>query len=117
MLTDKSVEYRSLAEAHEQAAAVHLDSLDENHPTQKALIGVLGHLKATIFRAAADILDAISEGGGELSPEQKRMSLNHRLRMAALKGDDATVQAIIDEIGRDVLAGSADHGADDHGSS
>lgn len=98
MLTERSQYYRELASEHAQAARVHLDGLDETNQQHKIFLGMLGQIQAAVFSSAADVIDAMVEHGSGMTPERKQQTIRHRLRLASLKGDDAEVDRLIEEL-------------------
>ena len=90
-------EYRQQAAEQTQAAQVHLAALDPERHQDKVLLGILGALKATLFTGIADILETV-DSATITTPGDLRANRNHRLRMAAIRGDQAGVDAIMQEV-------------------
>ena len=67
-------------------------------PDQEILLGLVGHLKVQIFTIAADILDDIEQVRGVgMTQSEKVQARNHRLRVAALRGDQEAIDKIVEE--------------------
>ena len=96
-----SDDYRAQAAEQNAAARSKLEGLDEARPNDKLLLGVIGAIKASVFTATADILDAIERNG---SPKSQYATRNHRLRMAAIRNDNAAIERIMKEFEDELLA-------------
>lgn len=92
----KSEDYRELARQQERASAVMLQDINPENPQHKILLGLFGRLNATLYTAVADVIQATELS--QLSPMDKKLSRNHRLRMASIRGDAAAVDAILEEM-------------------
>lgn len=89
-------ELRKEADKQNASASLHLKTLDPEKPLDAHLLGVLAAVKATVFLQAAELHDAIERIA--LTGPQKALSRQHRLRMAAIRGDDKALQDIEQEI-------------------
>ena len=88
--------YRRLAEEQSESAAVILGRADTTHEQTKFDLAVMSHLKATIYTAIADLADELATLR-VVGPQQARQNRNQRLRMAAVRGDEAEIDRILEE--------------------
>ena len=91
----KANRYRELAADQIAAADVQLVDLDLNNPNHKILVGLVGRMNATLYRAIADVFESIE--AIDMSEAEGRASRSQRLRLAAIRGDDDAMRQIIDE--------------------
>ena len=101
-MSERSDEYRQLAKIADEESQPRMAKIDRRIPDQEILLGLVGHIKVQIFTIAADMLDEIEKiRAVGMSPSEKMQARSHRLRVAALKGDqdaiDAIIQSAVDE--------------------
>jgi len=89
-------ELRKEADKQNALAGQYLKSLDPEKPADSHLLGVLAAVKAIVLHQTAGLHDAIDQV--QMTQTGKSLSRNHRLRMAAIRGDEAQMKAIEQEI-------------------
>ena len=95
LLGDK---YRRLAKEQGEAAQVVLGKADLDDLNTKFQMGIMAHLKATLYDCVSDIADAIeSQQQQESTPESARQLFNQRMRLAAIEGDQETIDVLLKE--------------------
>lgn len=107
-MSERSDEYRNLAKIADEEAQPRIAKIDRRIPDHEILLGLVGHLKVQIFTVAADVLEEIEKIQSlGMSASEKTQARNHRLRIAALRGDQETIDKIIDESVREATSDDA----------
>lgn len=92
----KADDLRLEADKQNALAQNYLKTLNPEKTADAHLLGVLAAVKAVVLHQSAELHDAIEQA--VMTSKSKVLSRPHRMRMAAIRGDDQAMKAIEQEI-------------------